>query len=187
MGLSRVSFELAVDGGETTAQAETILESFKDPLYKGTLLGEGSMICVGYAGDLAVTAANCFEGVVNDDGHGDEARRPFIGLPYLEVWLIATDSRRRGQGYAKQLVDTILDLATNHEFDHVEATHLSNDDSRMFWGSCGFESLPYMSFGDYDMYRKTKGLILDNTGLDVTVSSEVNERLASFVRDQVAD
>jgi len=98
-----------------TQQQKLFWGVLQDPLYKGTLLGEGSMICVGICCDLAVTQLTVLRGVVNDEW--PPAMKPedlFIGLPYLEVWLIATDSRRRGRAMAKQLVDTILDLATNH-------------------------------------------------------------------------
>ena len=181
MSLTSVRIELAPKGTELYQQASTVLEAFGDefPLDEYYIDGDEQLpiVCVGYAGDVAVTAATCYEETTDIDA--SETGTPFIGLPRLEVALIATDEVHRRNGYAKQLVSTIFSLAINHGFDHVQADPKDND-AILFWGDCGFKLLPRGDSGDSDMHRSVSGIEVVDTGIYTSVSAEVKKRLSDF-------
>lgn len=188
MPLSSIRVELAADGSVMSDQAKHILSTlyYGDGYPFGVESGRAAILCVGYVGELAVTAAACYESVLQDPAEND-TKVPFVGLPFLGINLLATLGGYRRDGYGRQLVGSVLNLATDHNFDRVEAFR-PGDDARMFWGrGCGFKTLPYESFGSYDMYRKSSQLSVVGISAQVVVSSLVSERLISFTQAQTSN
>ena len=174
MPLTIVQIALAPKGSELYEQASTVLEAFGDlPLDEYYVDGEEQppIICVGFAGNIAVTAAACYE----------VSAEPPSRLASLEVALIATDEDHRRKGYGKQLVSSIVNLAIKYGFDHVEADPKDND-AILFWGDCGL-NLQARGVGDSDMYRNISGREFGNVDFEVVVSNEVNMRLSIFTHN----
>jgi GNAT superfamily N-acetyltransferase len=188
MPLTSIHIELAAESRETSDQAKRILNHFRRVDTDGYPFNVGSnptILGVGYVGDIAVTAATCNENAMTAPSAKNEAKAPFVGLPSLDVYLIATEERHRRNGFGTQLVGSIINLAMIHNFDRVEAKQPSDEEARYFWGACGFKSLPFANFGEHDMYKSTRGLPLEKMGVELVVSPEVNERLANFTQAQI--
>lgn len=185
MSLTNIRTELAAPGRETTDQANVILRVLRDPLdtgYPFNVTSNPAIVSVGYISGQAVTTAVYYEEIAAARPSDDEAKSTFTALPFLGVYLIATESDFRRRGYGKQLVQAIVGLAAHHNFDHVEAIQPGSDGAMPFWLGCGFKPLPYKNFGRHDFYRRIGEAGIGDGGVDMIVSDEANQRLADFIR-----
>ncbi|HEX7633323.1 MAG TPA: GNAT family N-acetyltransferase [Candidatus Saccharimonadales bacterium] len=188
--LSEVRIEIANPESDTTKDANSILhafahsmssqvrqepdQGFQEKYLNSTSAGKAVIVAVGYQDEVAVSAASLCEAAKQPDPYDDDIDRLYYKLPFIGINLIARDKEYRGNGYGKQLVHAVVKMAKDSQYDRVQAIWPVDDRARAFWASCGFEPVPYLTFGA-DMALSTEA----ETPQEVItkIAPEVTDRL----------
>jgi ribosomal protein S18 acetylase RimI-like enzyme len=182
MNLTEIRIETAKHDSRVSDDANSILaafghagssqvrgepdKSFADSCFFLNNNEEEAYVAVGYLGKMATVAAVFLREIKQPHEFMQPEELPYLYLPSISLTLIASDVAYRRQGHGRQLVNRIVELAAKTGNNRVQAIWPSDENAISFWKSCGFQELPYLTFGG-DLAKDT------SIGINEPISSDV--------------
>lgn len=142
--------------------------------------GEPGILAVAYLGEIATSAQTLSEHAMTPGKFDRKKEVPYYYLPYLGIFLAATDPDYRNLGHGSQMVSATADLARVVGFERLQAIWVANPKAREFWGKNGFVDVPFPTFGDMELKIKDVCQTSSHTGVSVITDHKVIKRLREF-------